>query len=56
MLKVPTLSKGHSDSVDQLCWDPTSGDRLATASADRSVRIWDIRSGSKVGAVRVESR
>lgn len=35
----------------QLCWDPTSGDRLATASADRSVRIWDVRQGSKCAAV-----
>lgn len=45
-----TELKGHSDSVDQLCWDPTSGDRLATASADKSVRIWDIRGGSKCAA------
>lgn len=25
--------KGHTDSVDQLCWDPTNPDRLATASS-----------------------
>jgi THO complex subunit 3 len=44
------LVDGHSDSVDQLCWDPTSTDRLATASADKSVRMWDIRAGSKCTA------
>ncbi|ACO68477.1 predicted protein [Micromonas commoda] len=38
--------KGHSDSVDQVCWDPTSGDRLATVSGDKSLRAWDVRSGS----------
>lgn len=35
--------KGHSDSVDQLCWDPTHSEYLATASADKTVRIWDSR-------------
>ncbi|KAI8075296.1 WD40-repeat-containing domain protein [Gongronella butleri] len=37
--------KGHTDSVDQLDWDPTHPDRLATASCDKTVRIWDQRSG-----------
>ncbi|RKP06149.1 WD40-repeat-containing domain protein, partial [Thamnocephalis sphaerospora] len=35
--------KGHTDTVDQLCWDPTHPDRLATASGDKTVRIWDAR-------------
>ncbi|KAG1054589.1 hypothetical protein G6F46_006063 [Rhizopus delemar] len=37
--------KGHTDSVDQLDWDPTHPDRLATASCDKTVRLWDQRSG-----------
>jgi len=35
--------KGHQDSVDQLCWDPTQPERLSTASGDKTVRIWDAR-------------
>eukprot|EP00026_Physarum_polycephalum_P009287 Phypoly_transcript_09405.p1 GENE.Phypoly_transcript_09405~~Phypoly_transcript_09405.p1 ORF type:complete len:355 (+),score=41.64 Phypoly_transcript_09405:188-1252(+) len=37
--------KGHTDSVDQLCWDPTHPDVLCTASADKTIRIWDTRTG-----------
>ena len=40
------MLKGHTDTVDQLCWSPTDPDRLATASGDKTVRIWDARSKS----------
>jgi len=35
--------KGHTDSVDQLCWQAKHPDLLATASGDKTVRIWDAR-------------
>ena len=35
--------KGHSSSVDQLCWNPSHRDQLATASRDKTVKIWDAR-------------
>ncbi|KAF9572104.1 hypothetical protein EC968_010357 [Mortierella alpina] len=40
--------RGHTDSVDQLRWDPTHPDHLATASCDRTVRIWDARSAKSI--------
>lgn len=35
--------KGHTGSVDQLCWHATQPDLLSTASGDKTVRIWDVR-------------
>ncbi|CAG0894488.1 unnamed protein product [Cyprideis torosa] len=35
--------RGHQDAVDQLVWHKTNADLLATASGDRTVRIWDSR-------------
>lgn len=40
--------KGHTDSVDQLCWHPSHPDLFATASGDKTVRTWDSRSGKCV--------
>ncbi|KAF9896432.1 THO complex subunit 3, partial [Lobosporangium transversale] len=40
--------RGHTDSVDQLRWDPTHPDHLATASCDKTVRIWDARSAKSI--------
>jgi THO complex subunit 3 len=42
--------KGHSDSVDQVSWDPSSPDRLATVSADKTLRFWDVRAGGRAVA------
>ena len=38
------VSRGHADSVNSVAWQPYSGS-LATASADKSVCLWDARSG-----------
>ncbi|KAI8586367.1 WD40-repeat-containing domain protein [Geranomyces variabilis] len=39
--------KAHTGEVDQLCWDPTDPERLATASLDSSVIMWDLRSADR---------
>ncbi len=38
--------KDHTDSVDGVSWSPTHPDLLATASADKTVRVWDLRGTS----------
>ena len=46
-----TELKGHQDAVDQLRWDPLKPDVLGTASADKTVRIWDARTGKCAHAI-----
>lgn len=44
--------KGHSDSIDQLCWNPRRPNQLATTSSDKTVRIWDAKSGEQTHSVK----
>ncbi|KAG0052281.1 hypothetical protein BGZ83_002787 [Gryganskiella cystojenkinii] len=48
--------RGHTESVDQLRWDPTHPDHLATASCDKTVRIWDARSGKSIHKVETSGQ
>jgi THO complex subunit 3 len=34
----------HTDTIEQLIWDPQNSEQLATISADKSVCLWDTRS------------
>ena len=49
-----TELKGHQDSVDQLRWDPKQPEVLGTASGDKTVRIWDTRSGKCANAIETK--
>ena len=43
--------KGHSATVNALAFD-RSGERLASASGDQTVRIWDVRTGRETALLR----
>ncbi|RXM95107.1 THO complex subunit 3 [Acipenser ruthenus] len=46
--------RGHGDSVDQLCWHPTSPDIFVTASGDKTIRIWDVRTTKCIATVNTK--
>ena len=46
-LAVVGGQKGHSDSVTSLSLHPTRSNVLASASADRSVRLWDLQTNQE---------
>ena len=43
-LRHVCAGRGHADSVNSVAWQPYSG-TLGTASADKTVCLWDARSG-----------
>ena len=42
------LLEGHTEAVAEIAWSQ-SGERLASASYDKTVMVWDAEGGSKVG-------
>lgn len=43
--------RSHTASVDQLKWSPKEADILATCSADKTVRLWDVRSAIPIESI-----
>lgn len=48
--------KGHSNSVDILRFHPKNPDVLGTASADKTVRIWDTRAGKSCHGIETKGQ
>lgn len=48
-------NNGHTNDIDQLCWDPENNDLLATASLDRHVKIWDVRYLDPIASIKLKS-
>lgn len=46
--------RGHTESVDQLCWHPKHPDILSTASLDKTIRFWDVRSNRCVSTINTK--
>lgn len=46
--------RGHGDSVDQLCWHPSNPDLFVTASGDKTIRIWDVRTTKCIATVNTK--
>ncbi|EHB13532.1 Olfactory receptor 2T2 [Heterocephalus glaber] len=47
--------RGHGDSVDQLCWHPSNPDLFVTASGDKTIRIWDVRTTKCIATVNTKA-
>ncbi|KAG5188358.1 WD40-repeat-containing domain protein [Tribonema minus] len=45
--------RGHHDHVCGVRWDPANEAVLATASLDKSVRLWDARTGKQAASVEL---
>lgn len=43
--------KGHADSVDMLAWHPLNPDVLATASGDKTVKVWDAKKNREITSI-----
>jgi ribosome assembly protein RRB1 len=51
----PNPFTSHTSSIEDLQWSPSESTVFASCSADRTVRVWDVRTKGRKSAVSVEA-
>jgi len=52
-IRYSTELRGHVGTIKRVGWNPSREAELATCGADGTVRLWDVRSKSLIGEVKV---
>lgn len=55
-LRTEFTCKGHTDVVDRVTWHSSAPQLLASASSDKSARVWDVRSKKGIATITTKGQ